>query len=160
MCLGVLQSFYKNCNKFIFGAILQYKSDLLALANDLDSDGRSSGADLLVPAARLAFIPVIILWIISLAIFLIFEISGNTAGTLGDSFNVLNSLISGLALGAIALSLFLQRSDLKATLAEMQHTTAAMEEQVRHLKFERDRNIREFAATFQSESLKSARLVA
>lgn len=139
--------------------IKRYPKDVNAIWEALrpNSENRDLSTDLLVPAANVVFLPVVLLWLLAVAIFSIFEISGNSAGTFGDSFNVLNSLLSGLALGAIALSLFLQRSDLKATLDEMQQTTAAMQEQARYLQYERDMGIREFAGTFQSQPLKDAR---
>lgn len=143
-------------------SISRYRQDVRTVLNALQasSEEKREDVELLGPAANVVFLPVIGLWVIASVVFLIFEGSGNSAGTFGDSFNVLNALLSGLALGAIALSLFLQRAELKATLNEMKETTKALEEQARYLKFERDRNVREFAATFQSERLKKARSTA
>lgn len=140
-------------------SISRYLQDVRTVLNALRAPSKETREDveLLGPAANVVFLPVVGLWVIAFFVFLIIEGSGKSAGTFGDSFNVLNALLSGLALGAIALSLFLQRAELKATLNEMKETTEALEEQARYLKFERDRNVREFAATFQSERLKKAR---
>ena len=143
----------------MFLSVKRYKKDLLIVGKTLSGkeNRQNSDIDLLTPAANVVFLPMIFLWVISLAIFILAEILHTSAGMLGDSFNVINSLLSGLALGAIALSLFLQRAELKTTIREMQDSTAALQQQAIYLKFERDRNVREFAATFQSERLKKAR---
>ena len=143
-------------------SLRRYRADLSVIAKALarEEEKRKNDVSLFIPATNVVFLPLILLWLIFLIFFVTTEAIGRSAGGLGDSFNVLNSLLSGLALGAIALSLFLQRADLKATLKQMEETNSTLEKQVGYLKFERDRNVREFAATFESERLKKARSLA
>lgn len=47
------------------------------------------------------------------------ERSWPTLGVVGDSFGSINSLFSGLALAAVALSLFLQMKELRLTRKEL-----------------------------------------
>lgn len=138
-------------------SIKKYIEDLKAVRNSLTTATDSTDMDLLRPAANVVFLTVIAIWLLAIIIFILLHFFRPPIEELTASYNVVSALLSGLALGAIVLSLFIQRAELKTSLNEMRKTTKALREQSQYLKYERDRNVREFSASFQSERLKEAR---
>lgn len=149
----------------------RYKNSLSIVLGALRPRQNIGGNEtaLILPAARVVLLPIALIWFLGFVVFVLLSITsafeiipelGTVAGQFGDSFNVLNSVFSGFALGVIALSLFIQRADLRATLDEMEETNKSLRAQVRYLELEGERNVREFGATFQAQPLKEARSAA
>ncbi|HRZ21783.1 MAG TPA: hypothetical protein P5184_08955, partial [Bacteroidales bacterium] len=81
-----------------------------------------------------------IIWFVYLIIGLFTFQDNVNAGAFGDSFGILNTLFSGLALGGVIFTVYqqkkeleLQRQELKATREEMQKSTIAQQNSERAL---------------------------
>lgn len=88
------------------------------------------------------FLIILGLWFLSwgLIIWLIPAVSGMTRGTFGDMFGSVNSLFSGLALGGIIFTIFLQKKELKLQRKELRETRNEFSMQNDTLKKQRFEN--------------------
>ena len=125
-----------------------------------------------VPGIIFGFLIIIVVWLLALAFvggirsgaFDAFPpIEGKTLdnfsawGTFGDTFNVVSTLFSALAFAAVALSLFIQRADFKASLVEIQNSANAQKELAEETRAERRERWARLYAEFSSERMYEAR---
>lgn len=84
---------------------------------------------------------VIGLWLLSIYIFQ-FKIGGDwdEKGPIGDSFGAINALFSGLALGGIIYTIFLQREELKKQREELSMTRQEFKDQNKNMELQRFEN--------------------
>lgn len=79
-------------------------------------------------------------WVLSiLFIYLMFD-NGTDRGTFGDSFGGINSLFSGLALGGIIYTIFLQKNELSLQREELKETREEFKIQNETLRLQRFEN--------------------
>lgn len=78
-------------------------------------------------------------------------------GQFGDMFNVLNSLFTGLAFGAVAITLFLERSDFELSLKEFRQTAKSNRELAEAAVRSRDDRLAELYRIFSSGQVGAAR---
>ena len=125
-----------------------------------------------VPGIIFGFLIIIVVWLLALAFvggirsgaFEAFPpIEGKALdnfsawGTFGDTFNVVNTLFSALAFAAVALSLFIQRADFKASLVEIRNSANAQQELAEETRAERRERWARLYEEFSSDRMVEAR---
>ena len=86
------------------------------------------------------FLAIFVVWLISFVIFQMFYKDWTERGTVGDSFGAINSLFSGLALGGIIYTIYLQKTELALQRAELKQTRKEFQLQNSTLKLQRFEN--------------------
>jgi hypothetical protein len=86
-----------------------------------------------------------IIWIVSGASVWLFFNDWNSSSTFGDAFGAINSLFSGLALGGIIYTIYLQKTELSLQRKELKYT---------RLELERTANAQEISAKQMTEQIR------
>ncbi len=93
----------------------------------------------------LLLILITIVWIVSGASVWLFFNDWNSSSTFGDAFGAINSLFSGLALGGIIYTIYLQKTELSLQRKELKYT---------RLELERTANAQEISAKQMTEQIR------
>lgn len=137
--------------------VAQNDTEVKQMNSDFSRNGHSSfdiwlsNHAVKIVVSTAAFI--VVIWIA----FLLVIVFNGVFNKAGDSFGVVTSLFSGLSLFGVIAALLIQRKDLLVSLKEMHNSSQALQQQALLAKHERKENVRQFASTFHSERLKTAR---
>jgi hypothetical protein len=99
---------------------------------------------------------VFLFWLLNLLLVFSFE-SLESSGNFGDSFGVVNALFTGFSLTFIGAALFLQRTEVAASLKELRTTAIAQTEQVVLNERVRKESTEALARLFNSKEFQAAR---
>lgn len=99
----------------------------------------------------LTCIIVTLIWLGGSWVLVRFIYGGNLehAGQRGDSFGAINALFTGLAFASLIITIWIQRRDLEASLAELKHSVDAQREQAQTLR--RNAELEALISLFQHE---------
>jgi len=103
-----------------------------------------------------AIILVVLIWIVFFG-FSVFLLENPQLNHIGDSFNIISSLVSGLALAAIALSFYLERADFRVSLKEISDAAKAQTQIAEETRKAREERTADFYRRFSESSLREAR---
>ncbi|MCH2232165.1 MAG: hypothetical protein MK105_17650 [Crocinitomicaceae bacterium] len=140
-------SIQKICNGYGFDTILNREDECFVLIKGKEVSFRElSGMDLQKPNGKLRIAVIIGVFLIVgfwLLAWLLIEFGftkHEERGTFGDMFGSINALYSGLALGGIILTIFLQKKELKYQRRELRETRREFEIQNETLKIQKFEN--------------------
>jgi hypothetical protein len=108
-----------------------------------------------IPNIRKFVILVILLWITTFFIILIFNKYDSNSGVLGDSFGILNALFSGLAFAILIYTMFLQKEELKLQRKELELTRNELKRSAKAQE-ESQKALTEQVKTMESTSILNA----